>query len=183
MVGKSNKNIALLSLSSSAGIGIAMTDLFLSASAALIVALALSSNTPVMTIPIQADLLFLCPSIHQEEKRYVMFQGESLETGNEGGLTIGESDLGYFGTMHEFNQALSASHLVPRLFHVAALANSDSHPLTTTCVKAMTRMVRRNNKIGKDVSIDKGSSDPIFGGTIGLQIISEKIRVVNRGGE
>ena len=93
MVGKSNKNIAPPLFSSSTGIGIAMTDLFLSASAALIVALALSSNTPVRTTPVQADLFFLCPSVNQEEMRYVMFQGESIETGKEGDLTIGKSDF------------------------------------------------------------------------------------------
>lgn len=183
MVGKSNKNIAPPSLSSSTGIGIAMTDLFLSASAALIVALALSSNTPVRTTPVQADLLFLCPSVNQEERRYVMFQGESIETGKEGDLTIGKSDFSYFGNMHEFNQALSASSLVPRLFHVAALANSDSHPLTTTCVKTLTKLVRSNNKRGKHTGMDEGSSVTFFGGTIGFQIVSEKIMVVNRDGE
>ena len=183
MVGKSNKKIALPSLSSSTGIGIAMTDLFLSASAALIVALALSSNSPVRNIPIQADLLLLCPSVNQDEKRYVMFQGESIETGKEGDLTVGESDLSYFGNMHEFNQALSAASLVPRLFHIAALANSDNHPLTTTCVKAITKLVRSNNKKGKHTSMDKGSFETLFGGTIGFQIISEKIRVVSSDGE
>lgn len=109
--------------------GIAMTDLFVSASAALMLVLAVLRPDPPVTPPIQADITAYC-----------------TETGGHPALLV-EGDRPLLLESPEDLAALPARlDLVPRLFYSIAIAGDANHPIPASCLAwASTDLVRALN--------------------------------------
>ena len=98
-----------------ASFGIVMTDLFLSATAALLVVLALANEIPATKIPIQADLISYCVTNETMHGDFELRLGKTLE-----------GPFSYVvRTPKDLALAPVALGLPPRLYYTLALMSSN----------------------------------------------------------
>ncbi|MBB95901.1 MAG: hypothetical protein CML68_15070 [Rhodobacteraceae bacterium] len=109
--------------------GIAMTDLFVSASAALMLVLAVLRPDPPVTTPLQADITAHC-----------------TETGGRPALVVpGDTPVILQGPA-DLAALPARLGLPPRLFYALALAGGPGHPIPASCLSwAATDLVRALN--------------------------------------
>lgn len=136
------------------GLGIVMTDLFISASAALLMVIAVLRTTPPIPVPIQADIVATCPPAAILSAREPVMsmrpggrEGATIKVGGPGDLASLPADLG----------------LRPRLFYSIGVIAGEGAPLSAACLRwAQDSLVRTyNRKI--DELTRRGTARPIFG--------------------
>ena len=117
---------------------ISVTDLFIAATASLLVILALSRPNPPIDLPVQADLVASC-AIHEagEPEALVMrLADSSAET--EAIARIHDSD--------ELSDFAAHPELPPRLLYVIALVPAEDGTLAASCLQwARDDIVRTHN--------------------------------------
>ena len=114
-----------------------MTDLFISATAALLLVLAVMQPTPPVPIPIQSDLLVRCPEPDAAEKwPLALYAAANPEAPPL--LVDRPADLGL---------APARLGLPPRLFYTIALQQPIDSPVSAGCLSFVVRdLVRRYNR-------------------------------------
>jgi len=137
------------------GIGLAMTDLFISGAAALLCMLAVMRQTPDVPLPIQADIRAACPSV------------AAIEAGNTGLVLMptGREPSGnpvMVRAPEDLAAAPATLGLPPRLFYTIALTPGET-PLTATCLDWVQGDLIRpyNEDFGRNPSRD--AARPVFG--------------------
>lgn len=109
--------------------GIAMTDLFVSASAALMLVLAVLRPDPPVTPPIQADITAWC-----------------TETGGRPALRVDTDRVILLETPEDLAALPARLDLPPRLFYSLAIAGDADNPIPATCLAwASADLVRALN--------------------------------------
>lgn len=106
-------------------VGIVMSDLFISATAALLIVLALAQPYKPKEVPIQADLVAYCPPLDTPRPEYRILIHSANEP--EAAVSLHKSE--------ELGGLPSGLLLEPRLFYSIALVEKKGHPLTPTCLK------------------------------------------------
>jgi hypothetical protein len=142
------------------GIDLVMTDLFVSASAALMMVLAISRPTPDVPLPIQADLIATCPSASTilssdtEQPALHVFPSNAPTDMDRVSASDPES---LWGLPQFFD-------LPPRLFYTIALKDG-AEPVTSACANwALNDIVRAANKAADTRSEQfETRPPPIFG--------------------
>lgn len=113
----------------SGAMGIAMTDLFVSASAALMLVLAVLRPDPPVVTPIQADITAHC-----------------TESGGLPALAIPADPPILIESPADLAALPARLGLPPRLFYTLALAGGPGHPVSASCLTwATTDLVRALN--------------------------------------
>jgi hypothetical protein len=134
----------------SAGFGIVMTDLFISATAALLMVLAVMRNHPPTPVPLQADILARCENGEGANPVLVM-----SKQGGDARFTIGKpEDLG----------AVPALLGLPaRMIYMISLESGPDTPLATQCLRwAKFGIVKSWNDLLRDTPEDAPASHAIF---------------------
>jgi hypothetical protein len=137
-----------------ASFGVAVTDIFICASAALLVALALSRNTPEVPVPIQADIVATCPP------------ADAVEAGGAR-LALrapkGAATPVPVGSPADLAAAPDALGLPPRLYYTLAVTAGEGAPLSAACLRwVQDGLVRRYNaRVGTLTA--RGAPRPVFG--------------------
>jgi len=135
------------------GTGIVMTDLFISATAALLLCLAVSRTTPDIPLPVQADLIALCPTPNSPDGTpYIVAlasdpAGISAKVGSPEDLAAVPRLLG----------------LPPALFRTIAVMATSASPVSATCVRRLTEdIVKPHNDQLATEPAAAGSSRAVF---------------------
>lgn len=119
-----------------AAAGIVMTDLFVSATAVLLLVLAVVQPTPPVQLPIQADLVARCLEAGQGSGAQLALSAGTDPTG-PGVLITDPADL--VGTPARLG-------LPPRLFYTIAVVGTQARPVTAACLSLVERdFVRAHN--------------------------------------
>ena len=134
------------------GTGIVMTDLFISATAALLLCLAVSRPTPVVPLPIQADLVLVCPVLNYAKAPFVMSRAS-----DPNGISV------EVGSPEDLAKAPKALELPPSLFRTIAVMATAQRPVSATCLRRLTDDVVRvhNSRLATTPATD-GLSRAVF---------------------
>lgn len=120
-----------------AGLMLVMTDLFVSASATLLVILSLAKNKVPDFLPVQADLVALCPEKAGGAFRLMTaVQAAEVQTGTRPfplGVPVRDAN--------DLRRLAELPGLFPALLHVVALAGSASTPLDAACLIRFRREI------------------------------------------
>ena len=140
------------------GVGLVMTDLFVSAAAALMMVLAITRPTPEIPLPIQADLIAACPPLGTD---YTLDSQPVMTVSlppSHGAVSMPVTTV----SRYEEIWALPAKFgLPPRLFYTIALSD-DVTPLTAACADwVLNALIRTANEAADDRSADAAVA--IFG--------------------
>ncbi|MEM8729471.1 MAG: hypothetical protein AAGF79_06085 [Pseudomonadota bacterium] len=113
----------------SGALGIAMTDLFVSAAAALMLVLAVLRPDPPVHTPVQADITAIC-----------------IEQGERPALQVMADPPVILATPQDLAALPEALGLPPRLFYGLAIAGGPGQPISTACLSWASRdLVRALN--------------------------------------
>ncbi len=143
-----------------------MTDLFVSAAAALMIILAIARPTPDIPLPIQADLLATCPDA-------AAFLSEAAAPALSVTLAeqSGSVDPVLVPTPEDLWALPARLGLQPRLFYTVALVGGQ-HPVTAACADwALNDLVRTANSNAGNVAASHPVSPPAI---FGLEIASQR---------
>ena len=111
----------------SGGLGVAMTDLFISAGAAIVMVIALSRPTPRVELPPQADIIATCPeaSTFQGGDGAIVMRRDAADT-TSAVPVVSPEDLA----------ATPATLGLPaRLFYTIALEDTPNQPVSAACLR------------------------------------------------
>lgn len=120
------------------GIMIAMTDLFLSATATLLVVLAVSRTETPTPLPVQADFLLFCPSSStQGAGSFLLVPAAQVRQSAAGDLVASASSGIAVQNQHMLGRAVARQQSpLGMVITIAAVAAND-RPLTGTCYQQM----------------------------------------------
>ena len=147
------------------GLGIVMTDLFISGGAALLLVLAVARPTPETPLPVQADLVAACPTTQALEKR-------------EATLVLRPAGSAADDTRVEIRDpaqlagAPAALGLPARLFYGIALVRdrtSGSPPLSARCLRWVGRDLVGAYNAQIETLAARGGARPVFGLSVGAE--------------
>ena len=125
-----------MSFSATGGIGIAMTDLFISAAAALLLVLAILKPQPPTPLPIQSNAFVYCPVAEQTVAPSYRLQ--NTPDGTDEFADITDPDM-----LHD---ALTAIGITGQLMVTLSIVGAPERPLTGTCLRDFTiNFVRKAN--------------------------------------
>ena len=120
----------------SEGTGIVMTDLFISATAALLLCLAVSRTTPDVPLPVQADLILSCPA--PGAPKATPFQVALASDPDGPKVSVGTPD--------ELAAVPGGLGLPPAMFRTIAVRATEAAPVSATCLRRLTEdIVRPHN--------------------------------------
>lgn len=140
-------------------VGIVMSDLFISATAALLIVLALAQPFKPRELPIQADLIAHCPADETPQDQYSI----AVQSATQPEPHVSVSEATDLGTLP------GALLLQPRLFYSVALVEAKGHPLTPTCLKwVQQKLIKPWNKALQGQDQVEGLSRAIFSATASL---------------
>jgi hypothetical protein len=150
---------------------LAMTDLFVSATATLLVVLALASPYPPKPFPVQADLVMLCPESGSATKEFVLFPASAVTFREKGGTLRPVTTIHFVRNHRELSRIVSAMKLPAKHMLTIALAPSTGRPLTANCFATVSRQLvsryNHQNNTSREISV------PI----LALQVIDRPIRL------
>jgi len=110
-----------------------MTDVFVSATAALLLCLAVSRTTPDVPLPVQADLILTCPA--PDALKTTPFQVALAS--DPDGLTAPA------GNPDELAAVPRVLGLPPSLFRTIAVRATEAAPVSVTCLRRLSEDVVR----------------------------------------
>ena len=144
--------------------GIVITDLFVCATAALLIVLAVAGPTPPQYLPIQADLSARClpaPAAQDVESNRTALFFDGLNNSAPGtGVPV--------KSFKEMKHVPSLVGLPPQLFYSIAVVRASDDPVSVECLGWIRRdLVRAHNKMLANQDRMENSPRPIFSVHIG----------------
>ena len=141
-----------MSLFEEKGVGLVMTDLFVSATAALLIVLAVARTSPPVPLPVQADVIATCIT---NEDGTTFFEVSKSE---------GPPEMSYQAqSSAEFAQSVVLLNLTPALFHTVAILPQVDRPLSAECISEFTvRIVREHNRAASTAEFSQDAARTIF---------------------
>lgn len=113
-----------------------MTDLFISATAALLLCLAVSRTTPDIPLPVQADLILSCPAPNSPMATPFLV----VLAADPGGIVAS------VGNPDDLAAVPGVLGLPPALFRTIAVMGTASAPVSASCMRRLTEdIVRPHN--------------------------------------
>lgn len=135
------------------GFGIVMTDIFVAATAALLLTLAVARPEPPVSRPVQADLVVLCPRVEQGD--FVLLAADTAKKARPPMVAVtNPADLA---------RAVEKLGLPPRMFYTIALAASPARPMQAECLRTFQRKIvdKHNQGVTRPGALSDGRM--IFG--------------------
>lgn len=147
------------------GFGIVITDLFVSATAVLLLVLAVARPTPPQALPIQADLLAGCsPSSvtgSESETPIAVFHANGGNSSPGEGIPVKSAE--------EMSLVPGLLGLPARLFYSIAIVGQPDAPVTADCLERVSRqLVRAHNEALTIGATGADAPRPIFAVSLGL---------------
>ncbi len=113
------------------GFLVVVTDLFVSATATLLVVLALAKKQTPQSIPVQADLVAICPS-KADGPFYMTTAALALKNGGpDSGRLVGRAK--------DLELLANLPGLFPAMLHIVALSGTISSPINAECLVRFRR--------------------------------------------
>nr|VFJ90503.1 MAG: hypothetical protein BECKH772A_GA0070896_100229 [Candidatus Kentron sp. H]VFJ91680.1 MAG: hypothetical protein BECKH772B_GA0070898_100209 [Candidatus Kentron sp. H]VFJ98293.1 MAG: hypothetical protein BECKH772C_GA0070978_100209 [Candidatus Kentron sp. H] len=149
---------------------LAMTDLFVSATATLLVVLTLASPDSPTPLLVQADLVMLCSEPDAGSAEFALFPASAVAFRKEAGTLRPGTTIHTVSDQTGMARAVAAMELPAKPMLTVALAPAPDRPLTATCFATATmRLLSRYHHLSND---PHEAAVP----TLGLQIINHIIR-------
>lgn len=114
-----------MSLFEERGVGIVLTDVFVSATAALLIVLAVAQPSPPAPLPIQADIAVTCRTADQGEYVFQILPTHTTATDK----VLIRSALDFAVAVHQMNMPAA-------LLYKVAVIGEDGTPLASGCLQA-----------------------------------------------
>lgn len=151
-----------MSSSATSGIGIAMTDLFISAAAALLLVLAILKPQPPTPLPIQSNAFVYCPVEVKAGPPSYRLQNTPDGTGEF--VDVTDPDM-----LHD---ALTAIGINGQLMVTLSIVGAPERPLTGTCLRDFTiSFVRKANTATSALTgEDATQRPPILSSSLGRNL-------------
>lgn len=141
------------------GLGIVMTDLFLSATAALLVVLAVANPTPPVPMPIQADLVATCPERNGGVVGHFILRSAAEPDGPTAVVSKPE----------DLSEAVSVAGLQAALFYSVALIPRVGTPVSAACLSRFTTdIIRAHNSGLSRAKAERGDLMAVFAVNTGV---------------
>jgi hypothetical protein len=141
-----------MSLFEEKGVGLVMTDLFVSATAALLIVLAVARPSAPVPTPVQADVIATCKT---EDEGNMTFEVSTPERELEATFQL--------GTAEEFAQSVQMMNLTPSLFYTVAILPLPEQPVSVQCITEFTgRIVREHNRAVSNPDFSELGNRAIF---------------------
>ena len=154
---------------------LAMTDLFISATATLLVVLTLATPDPPVPLPVQADVMMLCPGSGPGNKEFAVFPAASVDFGEKVSALYPGVTIYSVADAADLAKAIGDMNLPAKSMYSVALAPAPGRPLTAACfATAMKRLLADYHSRINDLH---GISMPI----LGLQVITRLVREKKSG--
>lgn len=135
-----------MSLFEEQGVGIVMTDVFVSATAALLMILAVARPSPPTPLPIQAEITVSCETSEQGD--YV-FQTWPTD--------IADTERRLINTPRDFAVAVKQMALPPALLYKVAVIANDHSTLPAGCLQAFKTIITWPLNRGPAIKFETGS--------------------------
>ncbi len=134
---------------------IVMTDLFISATAALLIVLAMARPQVPTDLPVQADILGFCPPMKKEQGYLIV---SAAEFDRQTATLPKTASQVVVDALDAFELAVSNLGFSQHLFYSIALVSGENRPLTPACVKHFSDvLVGKHNRSLSDKSVIPGS--------------------------
>lgn len=134
---------------------IAITDLFLSATAALLIVLALARPDSPVPVPIQADLVAFCPEENSRQASMLLVAAQSSIAAKSEGLVLAGPKT-QLSKPEELVIVFQELGLAADYFFNIALVGAVDRPVTIDCIRFLNRsIVDAHNQSLTDQSVDQ----------------------------
>ncbi|MGF1528132.1 MAG: hypothetical protein ACFCBW_15245 [Candidatus Competibacterales bacterium] len=150
-----------------------MTDLFVSASAALLMVIVLSHPDTPLPLPVQTDLIALCPAPPGAHAPFTLFPASALKPKAEGGVELVGPGVA-FADVEGLALALGSTVAPVELFFTLGLTGAPGRPLPPECLRRLKQGIVSpyNDRTAEgDFALGGAEARPALRSVLGVQVL------------